>query len=748
MVSYAQQSELDESPVVELGEKVEDAAKEGIEILSLLDDGNIVDELPKDAGSDILTAYNTAYGSMKDWLEKYKRALKLAKMQPKEKKKTFPFEGASTAMAPFILEACIDFNARSAPELAYSDKIVKAKVYGGTTLPEVPEPPPPPQRTTEAEMQQGQQMDARLQEAYQQKQQERQDAQERIDTGKEDRASRVAEFSNYQLSQLMPSWKREQDKLLLSLPCVGTMYKKTYYDVGAQEVRSDLCYGDQIIFDQAYPTFEAAPDRYEELPIMTKNEVIEKIRGPEEWAIDETELSDDDDETYEFVEAHTWFDVDDDGLKEPYCVIVWKKIEKAVYARPMFDEVTVSVNEDSQISKIEMVDIYTQFQFIPDPEGSPMGFGWGILLGPMFEQINIKLRSLIDAGTISNLAANSGIIADRSGSGARGNRSQRGPVELAMGKLTPVQMGGTGSLSQDVVQFPAKGPSETLFNLMSYMVDAARRMTDASSQVDANPNEAAALYMARLQQTLKRPNIIIMRVYDCAAKEFEKIFNLNYLHFSDEKYNRIIDAPIEYSMEQDFNSDDCDIRLVADPAQGSDMERMARAEAVLQNAKSEQAPITDIRQATMDYYEVLGVQNIDILVPEPQGPDPMQEMMQRQQELAEAKEAMETEFKQRDQRLKEKDQALRQREQDLKIAKQQYDAMKEMQAAGLEVDVTEADITLKYSQAFKNLMDVDVQRAAIEAEALENQFINQSEGGLTDGARATSNTRTNPALGS
>ena len=158
-------------------------------------------------------------------------------------------------------------------------------------------------------------------------------------------------------------------------------------------------------------------------------------------------------------------------------------------------------------------------------------------------------------------------------------------------------------------------------------------MTDASSQVDASPNEAAALYLARLQQTLKRPNIIIMRVYNCAAKEFGLIFDLNYKHFSDDKYNRIIDDEVTQSMKADFNPKDCDIRLVADPSQGSDIERIARAETVLQNAKTEQQPITDMRRATKDYYNVLGVADVDVLVPEPQGPDPMQAMMEQQQQL-------------------------------------------------------------------------------------------------------------------
>jgi len=707
MVSYAQQVEIEEED--NEGEKSNEHS-----IIGFLDDGNIVDALPDGCASKILECYNDASQSMSDWKKKYDKAMRLAKLQPREAKKTFPFEGASTAMAPFVLEAMIDFQARTSPELAYADNIVKAKVYGGNKLPEVPDP------SVVGDMGE---MQEQAQAAYQEAVNRREAAQERIDKQKEDRASRVAEYSNYQLSELMPAWRQEQDKLLLSLPCVGTMYKKTYFDSDKQEVCSDLCYGDRVIFDQAYPTFESAPDKFQNLPPMSKNEVIERIRGGDKWDIEETELSSDDKETYEFIECHTWVDVDEDGLKEPYCVVIWKDKEKAVYARPSYDEDTITENEDGEIAKVEAVPVFTQYQFIPDPEGGPMGMGWGILLGPTFEEINTSIRQMHDAGTLQIIASNSGLIADTNGGGSRGNRAQRGPIEMKMGKLTPIQVGGTGNLAQNVVQFPAAGPSQGMFQLLGYMVDSVRRLTDASSQVDTVAGEAAALYLARLQQTLKRPNVITMRVYNCAAKEFKLIFNLNHKHYSDEKYNRVIDEPVEYSMERDFDSSDCDIKLVADPSQGSDLERIARAETVLQNAKSEVTPVTDIRRATKDYYMILGVADVDALVPEPTGPDPMQAMLEQQMKIDQAEKAMNAEFRQREQVLREKDQGLKEADQKLKGLKQQLEAFKDMQSLGIETDIKEADIVLKYSQAFKNLSDIGDKNPAGTVSAIEDRYI-------------------------
>jgi predicted RNase H-like nuclease (RuvC/YqgF family) len=120
---------------------------------------------------------------------------------------------------------------------------------------------------------------------------------------------------------------------------------------------------------------------------------------------------------------------------------------------------------------------------------------------------------------------------------------------------------------------------------------------------------------------------------------------------------------------------------------------------------------------------------------------------------------MDAEFRQRDQKLKEADQQMRSADQQLKQAKmkmeglkQQFDAMKDMREMGIETDIKEADIMLKYSQAFKNLAEIDASEIAAEAQAIENQFINHAEGGDTNGSREAatpaSNTRTSPAMGS
>jgi len=652
-------------------------------LFKYLDQGNIVSELKdeKKACSDTLDLYKTAETSMKPWLKKYTRALNLAKLQAMSgdveiTEKTFPFEGASVVMMPYILEAMLDFSSRAAAELVWTDNIVKAKVYGENT------------------------------------------------DEKEARAKRVSEYSNYQLSEMIPDWRDNQDKGLLILASPGTFYKETYYDSDIQEVRSELYLADQVIFDHGYKTFDSAPDKF--CPCeYTRNEVIGFIRGEQKWTIDEDELEEDKND-FEFIKAFTWFDLDEDGLKEPYIALIWVEKERIVSLYPCYDEDTITQNE-TEIIKIECVERFTQYRFLPDPEGGPMGMGWGILLGPMFDAINTNVRQLLDSGTLANTAANSGLISQSLASG-RGNAVESGPVEVVMGELTPVPNHGAGSLRDNIVQFPFAGPNAVLFQLMEYLIQSSRSMTNAAINVEAQPGEAASLYLAKLQQGLKVPNSIIMRVYECARREFKKIAALNFKHFDDDKYNKILDGE-PASMESDFNPDDCDIRMTADPSQGSDIERVQRASAVYEMASTQTQQVINYREAVIDMLEAMNTPSIDTLAPEP---DPNAVDPDRQLMLAQM--GMEAELKKKDQELRERGQNI----QEMKMAHEAAKTMAELGLKGsdqsLKADELEAKITKLYTSALKDLVDAGIasgEQAIDAAKRIEDKFIDSKGNGQT-----------------
>src|SRR5262245_33829072 len=108
------------------------APKKVHKLVKQLDEGNLVSKLdghPELSQStvyeDLTEEFNDAEASMDKWLKKYKAALHLAKMQPTAggqeiETKDFPFEGASVAMMPFVMEAMLDFASRASPDLVWS----------------------------------------------------------------------------------------------------------------------------------------------------------------------------------------------------------------------------------------------------------------------------------------------------------------------------------------------------------------------------------------------------------------------------------------------------------------------------------------------------------------------------------------------------------------------------------------------------------------------------------------------------
>ena len=128
---------LDAGNLVELLDELE-----GSEYVDKKDNTTIYGEIERD--------YQAAVKSMSSWKKRYSKALQLAKMIPADSdgkeitSKDFPFEGASTAMLPYILEAMLDFHGRAVPDLVWTNKIVKAKIVSMLDqLPDFDAPPPP-----------------------------------------------------------------------------------------------------------------------------------------------------------------------------------------------------------------------------------------------------------------------------------------------------------------------------------------------------------------------------------------------------------------------------------------------------------------------------------------------------------------------------------------------------------------------------------------------------------------------------
>lgn len=600
------------------------------ELKELLKEDNICDMLSESelSGhvSKVTSGISTDESSMSHYLKKYKRAIRRARLMPENDKKNFPFDDASNVVLPYLFDAAADFNARATPALLERRDVCYIGVYGKD------EHVIPPEIEQQLQMlaQQGP-------EAQQQAAQARQQITSQMESQpspKQARGDRVAEAINFDLTCGIPEWREQTDKAMMLLPIAGMYFRKLWQCPIENRRMSELVWPDKLIYDHKSDTFEAAPRKSFKFT-MTRNEVITAVRSGQykgwEGLDEDTETNE-----YHFTETHCDMDLDGDGYAEPYIAVISSMSQTFVSVVPRFDEQDVRVNDDGEVVKIDGEQFFTQTIFMPDPAGSCVGLGYGIIADDIYSIIDTNVNQMVDAGTLNNVSANSGFIRQGARMGARaGNRQKKGTIEMTLGKFTTWESDGTSPLQNDIAQLPFRGPSEPLRLLLEQLKMDLREMTTASQGIDANPGEAMGMYLAKLHQALIKPNSIMVRVFFGLTKEFQRIYDIQRRYLSQEEYTEIIDE--QGNKEEDYKEEGYDIKTTSDPSQGSEMERTARAETMLERAMA-MPQVFNLRYAAEQWAVSIGA-DAEKYVPQPQAdqPDPIEMMIaQSQQTMSEA----------------------------------------------------------------------------------------------------------------
>ena len=240
----------------------------------------------------------------------------------------------------------------------------------------------------------------------------------RQDAGaKQKRADRVATYMNYQLLKEMRWWQEEMDKILLIIPIVGCCFRKVYHNAVIRQNVSTLVLPQNLVIENKAKSLDSA-NRITEEFTLSKTEVEEHIRaGVFSEIQDDYEINDDkkEIENYTFLEQHTYFDLDQDGLPEPYIVWICKDTDKVVRILPRFHEDGIvyrerlvtkeiegieqeEIQRERKILRIKPHNYYVKYSFIPDPTGSIYDIGLGDLVYNLNKGVNTTLNQLIDAG--------------------------------------------------------------------------------------------------------------------------------------------------------------------------------------------------------------------------------------------------------------------------------------------------------------------------------------------------------------
>ena len=526
---------------------------------------------------DLLGEYDADVNSRKDWLTTYVDGLELLGLKVEDR--TEPWPGACNVYHPLMTEALVKFQAETMMETFPAAGPVKTVIVGKQTK------------------------------------------------EKEDAAERVKDDMNYQLTDMMPEYRPEHERMLWGLGLSGNAFKKVYYDPNIERQVSMYVPAEDIVVPYGASNLETA-ERVTHVMRKTKNE-LHKLQvagfyrdidlGEPYSDIDEAEkkiaeklgFNPTEDDRYKILEMHVNIDLEngdnENDIALPYVITIEKGTGNILAIRRNWNP------DDKLKSKRQH---FVHYGYIP-------GFGFycfGLihLIGAFAKSGTMILRQLVDAGTLSNLPG---------GLKSRGLRIKGDDTPIAPGEFRDVDV-PSGAIRDNILPLPYKEPSQVLNQLMNQIIEEGRRFASAADMKvsDMSANSPVGTTLAILERTLKVMSAVQARIYYAMKQEFKLLKGI------------IRDyTPTEYSYEPEVGDrrakqsdyDNVDVIPVSDPNAATMSQKVVQYQAVMQMAQAN-PQIYDQVELNKQMLEVLGVKNIGKLIPsaDDQKPkDPVSENM-------------------------------------------------------------------------------------------------------------------------
>ena len=528
-------------------------------------DEQILDEI----AGELLGEFEADINSRRDWLDTYVDGLELLGLKLEDRSE--PWEGACNVFHPLMTEALVKFQAETMMETFPATGPVKCQIIGKETK-------------------------------------------ENIEA-----SQRVKENMNYQLMELMPEYRPEHERMLWGLGLAGNAFKKVYYDSNLERQVSIFVPAEDIVVPYGASNLETA-ERVTHVMRKTKNE-MRKLQvsgfyrdieiGEPSYDLEEVEkkiaekmgFDATTDDRYKILEMHVDLDIegyeDEDekgkktGIAIPYVVTIEKGSGAILSIRRNWDPV-----DPGKLKRQHFV----HYGHIP-------GFGFycfGLihLIGAFAKSGTMILRQLVDAGTLSNLPG---------GFKSRGLRIRGDDTPIAPAEWRDIDV-PAGTLRDNILPLPYKEPSQVLNNLMNQIIDEGRRFASAADMKvsDMSSQAPVGTTLAILERTLKVMSAVQARIHYAMKAEFKLL-------------KAIIrdNTPVDYSYEPvdggkavkqaDYNS--VEIIPVSNPNAATMSQKVVQYQAVMQMAQAN-PDIYDMVELNREMLEVLGIKNIDKLVPE------------------------------------------------------------------------------------------------------------------------------------
>jgi len=511
---------------------------------------------------DLVGEYDADINSRKDWLTTYVDGLELLGLKVEDR--TEPWPGACNVYHPLMTEALVKFQAETMMETFPAAGPVKTQIIGKQTK------------------------------------------------EKEDAAERVKDDMNYQLTDCMPEYRPEHERMLWGLGLAGNAFKKVYYDPSFERQVSMYVPAEDIVVPYGASSLETA-ERVTHVMRKTKNELRKLMvagfykdveLGEPFLDIDEAEkkiaeklgFNPTEDDRYKILEMHVNLDLEngdsEDGIALPYIVTIEKGTGTILAIRRNW-------NPDD-VKKLKR-NHFVHYGYIP-------GFGFycfGLihLIGAFAKSGTMILRQLVDAGTLSNLPG---------GMKSRGLRIKGDDTPIAPGEWRDVDV-PSGAIRDNILPLPYKEPSQVLNQLMNQIIEEGRRFASAADMKvsDMSANSPVGTTLAILERTLKVMSAVQARIHYAMKQEFKLLAGI-IRDYTPEEYSYEPEIGDRRAKQSDY--DCCEVIPVSDPNAATMSQKVVQYQAVMQMAQAN-PQIYDLVELNRQMLEVLGVKNIGKLVP-------------------------------------------------------------------------------------------------------------------------------------
>ncbi len=648
-------------------------------------------------GHMVVEGFERDRESRTDWEKRNDNALKLALQITTHK--TFPWEGAANVKFPLVTIAAVQYQSRAYPALVNGPHPIAAAPIAQRPNPRIP---PGLQQAAQQDPGAKQFLQSLIQQATKQLFEYQ---------SLEDRATRISHHMSYQILDEDETWEENHDRSLLIQCIMGCVFKKSYFDPIKRHNISECVSPKDLYVSYYTKSIETAP-RVTHVIYLSANEIYERecrgtfaemdstgpvppqpklTFGSQRVANERqgtTQVASDPAAPFELLEQQVNIDFDQDGYAEPYLVTVRYDTKQVLRIVPRFTRTDITYNSKGAILRIDPIQAFTKYPFIPSPDGGFYDLGFGQLLSPLNETIDSALNQMLDLGTLIN--AGGGFV-------GRGFRNKHGEYRFRPGEWKTVESTGD-DIRKNVLPLPLPTPNTVLFQLLQLLIDYSERIAGATDILQGkNPgqNTPAETSRTMVEQGMKVFNGIYKRTHRAQTQEFRKLFRLNTIYLSDMAYFARAGKDVQKQMMADYDfSGGLIIRCSADPFYMSDAQRLNQATAMREASMT--SPGYNRYEVEKYYLQALKVPQIDKFYPDPTGPyavpPPQNPKVQIEQLKVQSKEK------------------LAGQEMQLKVAELQQSAEK----LAAEVKKLEADAALAMSQA--QGIDVGHQIALLEAQ--------------------------------